>query len=186
MLHRCVLDLVAVGTPVQRAAPLSPLRWWHHPGGRLSSLCGMTSPSVVTSQLRILPRCGGKQAAAPGLAAWLAGPARAAAGPPGCDLPISARSWLSERALHACRKFRAVTSTANFGRHSRAGLKSFPGARARVLGKKSTNPAEFCIQHPVAAGCCHSELISEVTARNFLHACNARSLSQDPVPTSDR
>ena len=26
--------------------------------------------------------------------------------------------WLSERALHACRKFRAVTSTANFGRHS--------------------------------------------------------------------
>ena len=28
-------------------------------------------------------------------------------------------AWLSERALHACRKFRApVTSTANFGRHS--------------------------------------------------------------------
>ena len=27
------------------------------------------------------------------------------------------------------------------------GLKSFPGARARVLGKKSTNPAEFCMHY---------------------------------------
>ena len=30
---------------------------------------------------------------------------------------------------------------------ARAGLKIFPGARARVLGKKSTNPAEFCMHY---------------------------------------
>ena len=31
----------------------------------------------------------------------------APAGPPGCDLPVGTGSWLSERALHACRKFQA-------------------------------------------------------------------------------
>ena len=30
---------------------------------------------------------------------------------------------------------------------ARAGLKNFPGARARVLGKNSTNPAEFCMHY---------------------------------------
>ena len=34
---------------------------------------------------------------------------------------------------------------------ARVGLKIFPGARARVLGEKSTNPAEFCIQWLLAA-----------------------------------
>ena len=35
----------------------------------------------------------------------------------------------------------------------RAGLKNFPGARARVLGKKSTNPAEFCMHYVLKKTC---------------------------------
>jgi hypothetical protein len=44
---------------------------------------------------------------------------------PKCDCGVSTGSWLSERALHACRKFRAVISTADFGRHSLVPIMGF-------------------------------------------------------------
>ena len=47
-----------------------------------------------------------------------------------------------DRISHHCTVLRARK-----GRRARKGQKIFPRARARVLGKKSTNPTEFCMHY---------------------------------------
>ena len=63
--------------------------------------------------------------------------------PPGILLPSlygAAHTCMVRAVLYCTVRARARVD-------ARAGLKSFPGARARVLGKISTNPAEFCMHY---------------------------------------
>ena len=59
--------------------------------------------------------------------------------------PVHATLAQPAAGADALKDLRARTRAAQ--EIARAGLKSFPGARARVLGKNSTNPAEFCMHY---------------------------------------
>ena len=70
-------------------------------------------------------------------------------GPSQCDLGVGRNAHTPPHQAGPCAPHRghAAEIRARARVDARAGLKIFPGARARVLGKKSTNPAEFCMHY---------------------------------------